>query len=535
MLNVGVYCRVSTDSEEQSLSLESQKRYFSEEVNKNPEWKLKEVYYDEGITGTSTEHRDGFNRMIDDALNGELDLIITKEISRFSRNTVDTLFYIRLLKEAGVEVKFLTDGINSLEKDTELRLTIMASIAQEESRKTSERVKWGQKRRMEQGVVFGRDLLGYSVSKGKLYINEAEADTVKLIFHKFLNEGKGTHIIARELREAGILPKRVKEWSNTVILRVLRNEKYVGDLCQKKTYTPNYLTHKKKYNRGAEEMVFLEDHHEPIIDRETWDRTQEELARRSLTAEQKAKHSNRYWCSGKLVCGECGRRMVSHVRKRRDGSGNKTWVCYENVKNGNSKMDGFGNKIGCDNNSVNEKTLLSGVAYCLKFIQNNFKDIKSELLDEIKKVQCIQKKEDTTVYLDKIEKLRVNKLKAIDLKLDGLITDNELLEQKAHIDKQIEECLAKIEAIENREAEVKKQTKTLEDYISEIDRIMTYDTEQTEIYSAVTDKIIINKDNTLTVYFKGLPFGISLSYSTSGKGDKYKTEFKFLGTTEISG
>jgi len=534
MLNVGAYCRVSTDSEEQSLSLESQKQYFREKINENPNWKLKEVYYDEGVTGTSTEHREGFNRMIIDALNGELDLIVTKEVSRFSRNTVDTLSYINDLKECGVAVVFLTDNINSLDKDIELRLTLMASIAQEESRKTSERVKWGQKRRMEQGVVFGRDLLGYTVKKGKLYINEVEAETVRLIFHKFLNEEKGTHVIARELREAGIKPKRVKEWSNTVILRVLRNEKYVGDLCQKKTYTPNYLTHKKKYNIGAEEMVYLKDHHEPIIDRETWDRTQEELARRSLSAEQKAKHSNRYWCSGKLVCGECGRRMVSHIRKRKNGTDNKTWSCYESVKNGKRKIDRFGDEIGCDNGSVSDRTLLSAVAYCLKFIQTNFTDLKQELLDEIKTVQSFRPKDNTETLYKKIESLQKKKTKAINLLLDEIITEHELKEQKKHIDNEISALQDKIDAFINYESEIKKKTKTIEEYIAEIDSIMSYDTEQTEIYGSVTEKIVINKNDTLIVYFKGLPFGISLSYKTSGKGDKYKSEFTYLGAVEIS-
>lgn len=533
MLNVGAYCRVSTDSDEQSLSLESQKQYFKEKINENPEWELKEIYFDEGITGTNTEHRDGFNRMINDAMNGELDLIVTKEVSRFARNTIDTLSYVNDLKKYGVAVVFLNDNINSLDKDIELRLTLMASIAQEESRKTSERVKWGQKRRMENGVVFGRDLLGYKVKDGKLYINEDEAETVKLIFHKFLNEGKGTHIIARELREAGIKPMRVKEWSNTVILRVLRNEKYVGDLCQKKTYTPNYLTHKKKYNRGAEEMVYLKDHHEPIIDRETWDRTQEELARRSLSAEQKAKHSNRYWCSGKLVCGECDRRMVSHIRKRKDGTGNKTWACYESVKNGNLKKDKFGDTIGCDNNSVNDKTLLSAVAYCLKFIQINFTDLKQELLDEIKTVQSLRPESNTDALYKKIDSLQKKKAKAINLMLDEVITEQELKEQKKHIDSEISEIQSKIDSILNYESEIKKKTKEFEDYIAEIDRIMTYDTKQTEIYSSVTDKIIVNKDDTLIVYFKGLPFGINLSYTTSGKVEKYKSEFKFIGTTDL--
>ena len=252
ILRVAAYARVSTDKEDQSNSLSSQRSYFAEFITNHENWKLSDVYYDEGISGTQTKKRTGFNQMIQDALNGELDLIITKEVCRFARNTVDTLSYTRQLKEAGVGVIFTIDNIDTRDSDGELRLTIMASIAQEESRKTSERVRWGQKRQMEKGVVFGRDLLGYTVHNGKLFINEEEVPVVKAIFHKYVNEGKGTHVIARELLEEGMRPKRIALWSNTVILRVLRNEKYVGDLLQKKTYTPNYLTHAKKYNHGEE-------------------------------------------------------------------------------------------------------------------------------------------------------------------------------------------------------------------------------------------------------------------------------------------
>lgn len=275
-LNVAAYCRISTDKDDQTNSLISQRKYFAEYINHHDNWNLKNVYYDEGISGTQTQKRAGFNAMIEDAMQGEIDLILTKEVCRFARNTVDTLSFTRKLKEIGVGVIFTIDNIDTRDSDGELRLTIMASIAQEESRKTSERVKWGQKRRMEQGVVFGRDLLGYQVKDGKLSINEKEAAIVRAIFHKYTNEGKGTYVIARELAEEGMRPKRVQLWSNVMILRILKSEKYVGDLCQKKTFTPNYLTHKKKYNRGEEEMVYLRDHHEPIIERELWDRTQRE-------------------------------------------------------------------------------------------------------------------------------------------------------------------------------------------------------------------------------------------------------------------
>ncbi|MEL7657543.1 MAG: recombinase family protein, partial [Bacillota bacterium] len=198
-LRVAAYCRVSTDKEDQVNSLTSQMKYFTEYINSHDGWQMCEVYYDEGISGTSIKKRAGFNRMISDANAHKMDLILTKEVSRFARNTVDTLSYTRHLKELNIGVVFMTDNIDTRDSDGELRLSIMASIAQEESRKTSERVKWGQKRRMEQGIVFGRDMFGYAVRNGQLIVNQDEAETVKLIFNKFLAEGKGTHVIAREL------------------------------------------------------------------------------------------------------------------------------------------------------------------------------------------------------------------------------------------------------------------------------------------------------------------------------------------------
>ena len=279
MQRVAAYCRVSTDKNDQINSLESQKRYFSEYIRQNPMWQLTEIYVDEGITGTSTKRRRAFNRMIADAENRRFDLLLTKEISRFARNTLDSIYYTRRLRDWGVGVIFLRDNINTLDPDAELRLTIMSSIAQEESRKTSDRVKWGQKRRMEQGVVFGRSLLGYDVKNGKISVNEAGAEIVRQIYHKFAVEQKSANRIARELQEAGVPTFHdVKRWSGTVILRALRNEKYCGDLVQKKTFTPDYLTHEKKRNRGEEELVILRGHHPPIVSRELWERAQAELA-----------------------------------------------------------------------------------------------------------------------------------------------------------------------------------------------------------------------------------------------------------------
>lgn len=244
---VAAYCRVSTDSLDQANSLESQQRYFNEFIQRNPLWELYEIYVDEGISGTNTKKRKAFNKMISDAREHKFDMIITKEISRFARNTLDSIGYTRELKNIGIGVYFLNDNINTLDADAELRLTIMSSISQEESRKTSERCKWGQRRMMEQGVVFGRDMLGYDVRNGKLYINEDGAEIVRRIFHMYLDEGKGAHVIAKQLREEGVQTSRyMKDWSYTVIMRLLKNEKYCGDLVQQKTYTPDYLSHAKK-------------------------------------------------------------------------------------------------------------------------------------------------------------------------------------------------------------------------------------------------------------------------------------------------
>ena len=349
MIKAAVYCRVSTDRDDQANSFESQRRYFREYIDRRPDWELHQVYADEGISGTSTKKRAAFNRMIADARLGKFQLILTKEVSRFSRNILDTISYTRELKSLGIGVVFLNDGINSLEPDAELRLSIMGSIAQEESRKTSSRVKWGQARRMEQGVVFGRSLLGYDVKGGKMTVNPEGAETVRQIFHKYGVEKKGTSVIARELREAGYRTLSGNpRWSSAYIIKVLKNEKYVGDLVQKKTITPDYLSHAKKYNHGEEKLISIRGHHEPIIGRELWDTVQHEMKKRNRKGDYGGGHSNRYVFSGKIRCGECGAGFVSRIKKRKDGTSYRRWGCFTAATEGNRHEDPQGNAVGCN-------------------------------------------------------------------------------------------------------------------------------------------------------------------------------------------
>ena len=525
ILRVAAYARVSTDKEDQSNSLSSQRNYFAEFITSHENWKLSNVYYDEGISGTQTKKRTGFNQMIQDALNGELDLIITKEVCRFARNTVDTLSYTRQLKEAGVGVIFTIDNIDTRDSDGELRLTIMASIAQEESRKTSERVRWGQKRQMEKGVVFGRDLLGYTVHNGKLSINEEEVPVVKAIFHKYVNEGKGTHVIARELMEEGMRPKRIALWSNTVILRVLRNEKYVGDLLQKKTYTPNYLTHAKKYNHGEEDMVYLKNHHEPIINRELWTRTQEELKRRSPSEEQKSKHSNRYWCSGKIRCAECGSRFVSRTKKLKNGEVYRAWRCHSAANHGALKKDADGKNIGCDNSSINERSLKTCMHYCITLVQGEKDTLKKEILEEISKLQKEAAKEMSSKKIQKkIEKLETKKRQSIDLMLEGLITKEDLKKQTDWYNEELESLNIQLAEALSKDKVQSRQVNDMEQYIKALDEIMDIGEHNELLYKEVLDYIEVHKGSILDIWLKCIPVGIRLKIRTSGKREFFKTE-----------
>ena len=325
---VAGYCRVSTELEDQANSFSSQQLFFREYIHSRPDWELHEIYADEGITGTSTKKRVQFNRMIQDAENGRFQLILTKEVSRFSRNILDTIHYTRQLKRLGIGVMFLTDGIFTLDPDAELRLSIMASIAQEESRRTSARVVWGQTRQMEKGVVFGRSLLGYDVKDGHITVNPEGAEIVRLIFHKYALEQEATSEIARFLTDEGYHTSRGStKWRANTVIKILNNEKYAGDLVQKKTYTPDFLTHEKKSNKGAVPLITIPNHHEPIVTREIWDLAQERLCRNNKHAAGEHGHSNRYVFSGKIKCGQCGSSFVGRFKCRKDGTRIRRWSC----------------------------------------------------------------------------------------------------------------------------------------------------------------------------------------------------------------
>ena len=515
---VAAYCRVSTDNEDQANSFESQQRYFRQYIERNPDWELYEVFADEGISGTNTKKRKEFNRMIACAKNGDFDLIITKEISRFARNTLDSIFYTRDLKEHGVGVIFMNDNINTLDGDAELRLAIMSSIAQEESRKTSERVKWGQKRQMERGVVFGRSMLGYDVKDGKMYINQEGAEVVRLIFHKFAEEGKGTHVIARELQEEGIKPMRVKEWQNTVILRVIRNEKYCGDLVQKKTYTPDFLSHEKKVNRGQEEFVIIKDHHEPIISRELFDKANRMLDEKSLSQEGKSKHSNRYPFSGKIKCGCCGSSYVARYKTRKNGSRYKSWRCLEAARHGRPHADKAGNQVGCRGLSIRNEDAIHIMYLVTRSLQFNKKKMADNLLGIIKSAMAADTAgTDSGKMKLKIKMMGEKRKKLIDLYISGHITREEFTAARTKCENELTELQSVIENIREQKEEMEKQQELVTEITEVMDDLINGVEYEDDLYKEILDKMVVNDKDHIDVYLNLYPLKLSYTAVTASK------------------
>ena len=333
---VAGYARVSTDHEDQATSYEAQVDYYTSYIKSRDDWEFVAIYTDEGISATNTKKREGFKTMIADALAGKIDLIITKSVSRFARNTVDSLTTVRELKDKGIEIYFEKENIWTLDSKGELLITIMSSLAQEESRSISENVTWGQRKRMADGKVsfaYSR-FLGLDKDKetGKIVVNPEQAETVKLIFRLFL-EGKTPHAIASHLTAQGIKTPGGKDvWNQQTIRRMLSNEKYKGDALLQKEFTVDFLQKKLKKNEGEIPQYYVEGNHEAIISPAVFDLVQEEIAKRSRG---KTRYSGATIFSNKIRCADCGSWYGSKVWHSTDNYRKTIYRCnnkYEGTK-----------------------------------------------------------------------------------------------------------------------------------------------------------------------------------------------------------
>lgn len=345
ILNVAAYCRVSTSQEEQENSYESQVAYYTKLITDTPEWNLVAIYADDGISGTDMKKRDNFNLMMERCLrkDKDIDLILTKSISRFARNTVDCLSCIRRLKERNIAIYFEKEHINTLESTGELLITILSSQAQEESRNISENVKWGLKRKYENGEVLIKRTFGYEKGTDKnLHIIPEEAEFVRMIYKKYL-EGQSLNGIANLLTKMKVKTIRGNtRWNGSSIRVILTNEKYIGDAVAQKTFTADYLLKDRRKNKGELPQYYVQDLHEPIISKELYYLVQQEMKRRAClkkksmaggTEELVGKYSGKFALSKILICGECGseyRRQTS----RKSGKEKAVWRCENRLRNG---------------------------------------------------------------------------------------------------------------------------------------------------------------------------------------------------------
>ena len=359
-LRVAAYCRVSTDDEEQLTSYEAQKNYYTDKIMTNKEWTMAGIFADEGITGTSARKRPEFLRMIRQCKQGKIDIVLTKSISRFARNTVDCLNYVRALKELGIAVIFEKENMNTLEIDSEILITMLGAFAQSESESISANVRWGIRQAMKEGKATIQYKYLYGYRKGddsKPEIIPDQAEVVRKIYDLFLS---GTPVRGiQEYLNANSVPNINGEskWARSAIDSILTNEKYCGDVLLQKTYIDDCINKKVKKNTGQLPMYLVQNHHEGIISRETFDAAQAELARRSAGKSPskknaptgRSRYSSKYALSDRLYCGECGTRYQRCTWRNRDGSKRIVWRCV-------SRVD-YGNKYCHDSPTLDEEPL----------------------------------------------------------------------------------------------------------------------------------------------------------------------------------
>lgn len=459
------YGRVSTEHEAQMAALENQIEWYDDQAKYHPNWEVLNKYIDEGITGTQAKKRPAFLQMIEDAKKGKFDLIVTREVCRFARNTVDTLVTTRELKNIGVEVYFVEDNIWTMDGDGELRLTIMATLAQEESRKTSERVKAGQHISRQQGMVYGRgNILGYNRKAKSTYtINPEQAETVRMIFDMYLQGEMGASKIANELTRLGRKnASGLVKWSPCVITRIVNNPTYMGYQAYGKSYSNNYLEQKRILNNDFSTYMLVKSNYEPIITEEEWYCCQEIKQRRvtktiGVSTDGKKKQPNHgknetkdLWAT-KLKC-RCG---ASFRRNRWHKNNNAPWsygyLCYNRLNNGSAQKRrdaGLDDTGYCDQTEIPDwKLEMMGKMIMEQVWRTRAEDIKlaCEILQECYKLDSKSPRQNKSVMLANIEKLKSKKDILLDMRSDGEITKEEFLKKKEDIDKKISQLTAEYE------------------------------------------------------------------------------------------
>lgn len=487
-LRVAAYCRVSTDSDEQATSYEAQVEHYTDFIIKNPEWDFAGIFADDGISGTNTKKREEFNRMIDECMAGNIDMIVTKSISRFARNTLDCLKYIRQLKEKNIPVYFEKESINTMDAKGEVLLTIMASLAQQESQSLSQNVKLGLQYRYQQGIVQinHNRFLGYTKDEeGHLVIEPNTAEVVKRIYREYL-EGASLIEIARGLMADNILTSAGKEkWRPETIKKILQNEKYIGDALLQKTYTVDFLSKKRVKNDGIVPQYYVENNHDAIIPRDLYMRVQEEMERRgnikSGDSGKKRIYSSKYALSTIVICGHCGD-IFRRIHWNNHGCKSIVWRCA-------SRLDKTA--VDCIARTIWEEDLKNAVVQAV----NSVFESKTQFMDILNRNIAVVMNQVDGSEVERIER----KLEQLQKELLKLANNNQdysiLVNEIYRLREEKEAALAKNAGFASQKLRMAEMTKFLKEQKGSIQE---YDE---QIVRKLIEKITVY-DKKVTIAFK---------------------------------
>ena len=494
-IRVAAYCRVSTDSDEQLNSYESQIKFYNQKISENPDWVKVDIYADEGISGTQVKNRDDFLRMIRDAEDGKIDLILCKSISRFGRNTVDILKYIRKLKSLKIPVFFEEEGINTMEMQGEILLTVLASLAQQGSSNISSSSCQGNKMKMMRGEPVGQyNVYGYRYDKEikNFVIVEEEAEVVKKVFELYTT-GLGTGKVAKKMNELGYVTPEGKKWRDTTVGDMIKNYKYRGDLMQGQSYTVDPIEHIRAENHGEKPFYYAEEHHEGIIDKATWDYANELLQKRRQKFNGKYapnKYSCRYPFSSKIVCGYCGNTYNRWSRKiGKDKHDVVTWVCST------KKQKKYGRVVKtCDNYNYRQETIENAFVKVYSKLCENNKIIIEKLLNVLNDIlsgNCYEK--ELQKLENQLSEYKESLSNLVDLKLKAKITEEIYDSKYSEINSKIDEFVLKIDEYKKmvvNEEQVKNRIDHFQRIFNSPDILKEFSESAFEI---LVDKIVIGK------------------------------------------
>ncbi len=504
-LRVAAYCRVSTDDEEQKTSYEAQIGYYTEKINQNPEWQMAGIFADEGISGTQAKKRPEFLKMIRLCRQRKIDIILTKSLSRFARNTVDSLGYIRELRALGIAVISEKENINTLTAESEMLITIMSCFAQAESESISKNVSWGVRQSFKNGNVpmqYAR-LLGYRKGHdGNAEIIPEEAEVVKEIYRCYL-DGMSMNLIADRLNEKGLTTKGGSSpYRKTVVQRILTNEKYTGDALLQKTYVTDCITKKTRKNNGELPMYLVKNHHEPIISRTDFNRVQEEMARRSakrtiadkLTKTGQGKYSAKYALSELLICGECGEhyRRVTWTAK---GFKEIKWRCVSRIQYGKKKCH--------SSPTVDEQAFHRAIVSAI----NEFCEVKDDVAKALREsiIEALDQNQNGSVHAaqQRIDELARNMDELIKLATVPETAEN-AMSDIAKFSEEMKMLREFIEIEKAKQTEVKHSSNELSNVLQRLEKEDFTLTEYDDIVTRqLIEQITVESKDTITVRFKG--------------------------------